>query len=174
MLSATLRCNLFSLSIFSHNFSTVMFNKYLSASMKWIIVNMLQENCTVLKLAIKISRTPTVNTLYLSVLAAFKSINSHSTSNAILSNLLPADSENQLGTVWNLYVHNIFEHNYFPILENWIGATFKILLGVKQIIAKELLWKHTVSFHFFHFILKTVWKVSPSPQSHHFIYFLSY
>lgn len=40
-----------------------MLNKYLSASMKWIIVNMLQENHTVLKLAIKLSRTPTVNTL---------------------------------------------------------------------------------------------------------------
>jgi len=53
----------FFISIFSHNFFTVVLNKYLSASMKWIIVNMLQENCTVLKLAIKISRTPTVNTL---------------------------------------------------------------------------------------------------------------
>lgn len=50
-------------SHFSCNFFTEILNKYLSASMKWIIVNMLQENCIVLTLAIKISRTPTVNTL---------------------------------------------------------------------------------------------------------------
>lgn len=64
---------------FKHVFGYITFNKHLSTSLKWIIVNT-QEDCIVIKLIIKTCRTPPAHTPQLNVPAGLRS--THSCSNS--------------------------------------------------------------------------------------------